>query len=244
MTLPLLRGAGPALRIGHRGARALAPENTIASFEAAVAAGVDGIEFDVRLGRERTLEVAHDALVDPGVALDDALAFLAAGDLVIQVDLKTVGGEAHLVDALRRHHVVERSVVSSFHSSSLRALAELEPALARSLTYPEDRLGLSRRRPFAYAVRGGLVAMRRVLPRRIAAMVERARAGAATLHFTLITPAAVAACHARGTAVWAWTVNDTAVAAQLEKAGVDAIITDDPRIFRGRASRTSPDGPP
>lgn len=235
MTLDLLRGDGPVLRIGHRGAAALAPENTIASFEAAVAAGVDGIEFDVVAGG-KGLEVAHDSGTRGAPALDDALEFLAARDVAAHVDLKVVGREAELLDALRRHGLVERAVVSSFRAPSLRALAELEPALARSFTYPEDRLGISRRRPFSYAVRGGLAAMRRMLPRRIAAMVERARAGAATLHHTLVTPATVVACHARGAAVWAWTVNDADVAARLEEAGVDAIITDDPRIFRGRSS--------
>ena len=35
------------LRVGHRGAAALAPENTLRSFEAALACGVDAIEFDV-----------------------------------------------------------------------------------------------------------------------------------------------------------------------------------------------------
>jgi len=53
MKLPLI--------IGHRGASAVAPENTIAAFEAAVAAGADGIEFDVRLSRDRVPVIIHDA---------------------------------------------------------------------------------------------------------------------------------------------------------------------------------------
>ena len=43
----LLRGEGPLIRVGHRGAAALSPENTLRSFDTAVAAGVDAIEFDV-----------------------------------------------------------------------------------------------------------------------------------------------------------------------------------------------------
>ena len=43
----LLRGDGPLIRVGHRGAAALSPENTLRSFEAALAHGVDAIEFDV-----------------------------------------------------------------------------------------------------------------------------------------------------------------------------------------------------
>ena len=52
------RASGP-LRIGHRGAAALAPENTLGSFRAAVEAGVDLVEFDVLDLRDGTLVVAH-----------------------------------------------------------------------------------------------------------------------------------------------------------------------------------------
>jgi glycerophosphoryl diester phosphodiesterase len=231
MTLALLRG-DRAFRVGHRGAAALAPENTLEAFEAAVEHGMDAIEFDVVCPDSQNLVIAHDAPGDTGFSLDDALEFLAAHEIAAHVDLRAVGRERELVEALRRHDLVERAVVSSFSPRSLRAVAALEPSLARAFTYPEDRLGIARRRPFSLAVRGGLVAMRRLLPRRIAAMVDRAQSSAATLHHALVTPAAIAACHARGFAVWAWTVNDPAVAARLEEWDADAIITDDPRIFR------------
>jgi glycerophosphoryl diester phosphodiesterase len=235
MALELLRGNGPVLRIGHRGAAALAPENTLAAFEAAIAVGVDGIEFDVVRGQEG-LEVAHARGTRAAPSLAAALSFLAARDVRVHLDLKAVGREADVVDALRRHGLEERAVVSSFSVRSLLALRELAPELARAFTYPEDRLGVSRRRPFSYMVRGGLAAMRSVLPQRIATMVRRAEAAAATLHHQLVTPRTVAVCHGFGAAVWAWTVNDEATAARLAASGVDAIITDDPRIFQGRFS--------
>lgn len=49
------------LIIGHRGAAAVAPENTLVSFERALADGADGVEFDVRLARDRVPVVIHDA---------------------------------------------------------------------------------------------------------------------------------------------------------------------------------------
>ncbi len=232
MSLSLRRTGDAPLRIGHRGAAALAPENTLESFAAAIELGVDGVEFDVVSGA-RGLEIAHDVGLDGAPALDDVLAFFAERPgTILQVDLKAGGREAELIAALRRHELFERTVVSSFSAPSLRAVSALEPGLATSFTYPEDRLGLSRRRGLALAVRGGLLAMRRQLPRRIAALIDRAGVSAATLHFALITPAVVRTCHARGAAVWAWTVNDREVAAALAEAGVDAIISDDPRIFR------------
>jgi glycerophosphoryl diester phosphodiesterase len=53
MKLPLI--------IGHRGASAVAPENTIVAFERALTAGADGLEFDVRLARDGVPVVIHDA---------------------------------------------------------------------------------------------------------------------------------------------------------------------------------------
>jgi glycerophosphoryl diester phosphodiesterase len=225
VTLNLLRGAGPPLRIGHRGAAALAPENTLASFRLALETGVDGIEFDV-VGDG----VGHD--VAGPLTLDGALEFFAAAETIVHLDLKTRGGEAAVAAALRRHGLLERTVVSSFDAASLRALAAAEPALARSFTYPNDRLGITRRRMLTPAVRAGVRALARALPRRAGALLERARASALTLQHTLVTRETIAACHARGAAVWAWTVNDEDEAARLADLGTDAIITDDPRILR------------
>lgn len=52
--------SGIPLVVGHRGASALAPENTLAAFERAVADGADGIELDVRLARDGVAVVIHD----------------------------------------------------------------------------------------------------------------------------------------------------------------------------------------
>ena len=65
--------------IGHGGASAIAPANTIASFEAARRAAVDMIEFDVRVRGSRLL-VAHlapQARRRSCLTLDDALDYLA-----------------------------------------------------------------------------------------------------------------------------------------------------------------------
>lgn len=61
--LPTVNCQPPAfpLIIGHRGAAAVAPENTLISFARAVQDGADGIEFDVRLARDRVAVVIHDA---------------------------------------------------------------------------------------------------------------------------------------------------------------------------------------
>ena len=241
MRLTLLRrpGGGP-LRIGHRGAPGLAPENTLESFEHALDLGMDGVELDVVCPDEDRLIVCHDVRGE-GPSLEEVLVFFAdRGDgAIVQLDVKTPGREAAIVDALRRFDLLERTVVSSFHSTTLRAVATLEPELARSLTFPRDRLQLAARPGLAPAIRTAQAAGRRFLPLRVRGMLAGAAAEALTLHFTLAGRAVIAACHARGAAVWAWTVNDPAEVARLDASGADAIITDDPRIFSPRRSGTN-----
>jgi glycerophosphoryl diester phosphodiesterase len=53
--------SAPPLIIGHRGAAAVAPENTLAGFTRALRDGADGIEFDVRLAHDLVPVVIHDA---------------------------------------------------------------------------------------------------------------------------------------------------------------------------------------
>ncbi len=52
------------LVVGHRGAKALYPENTMLSFEKAIEMGVDGIEMDLNLTSDGRLAVIHDETVD------------------------------------------------------------------------------------------------------------------------------------------------------------------------------------
>ena len=260
--MDLRRGDGRVLRVGHRGAAALAPENTLRSLERALELGVDLVEFDVLDLRDGALvlahsddlhEVSHGAArgrvrtrtleelrrVTPELAtLDEALAFLAARAprVGLQIDLKWVGYEQEAVEALRRHGTLERTVVSSFSADSLRAVGGFAPELALGLSYPWDQRGLSRRRAAAPLVRGAAAALRRTLPLRIGAWLERAGASAAMLHHSVVSRATVERCHTRGAAVFAWTVDDPRVLRALVAAGVDGVITNDPRIFAATLS--------
>jgi len=223
------------IRIGHRGAAALAPENTIEAMRTAVALGVDLAEFDVLADAEDVLVLAHSRHELPAerATLDDALAYLAETRVGAHVDLKQRGLEPRLAAALRRHGLVERSLVSSLDWAALRDLRTEEPRLAVGLSYPEDRYGVAGRPTLAPLLAGGLLALRRVVPALVPRWLARAGASALVLHHQLVTPAAIARCHGLGAAVWSWTVNDASTAARLSEWGVDAIITDDPRILAG-----------
>jgi glycerophosphoryl diester phosphodiesterase len=234
----LLRGDGPLIRVGHRGAAALAPENTIESFEAALAHGVDAIEFDVVDLGPGPLVVAHSREeAAPGrPTLDDALDFLAGRDVALHVDLKLTTRLDEVAAALDRHGVADRAVVSSFHLPSLRAISAHAPAVPIGFTYPEDRYGVSKRRALKPAVRLGTLALRRAIVARVPKMLARPGAHALMLQHAVVSAAAVARAHAAGAAVWAWTVDDPVELARLEAAGVDAVITNDPGLFSAVAT--------
>ena len=73
MTRPLI--------IGHRGASAVAPENTMAAFREAIAVGADGIEFDVRLTRDRVPVVIHDSTLHRTAGLPQRISALSWSEL-------------------------------------------------------------------------------------------------------------------------------------------------------------------
>jgi len=223
-----LRRAGRPLVIGHRGAAALAPENTLAALAAAVDAGADLVEFDVGAG----LMLAHSPQETPDdpVSLDDALAFLGASAAGAHVDVKHAGIEQQVVDALRRHGLEQRSLVSAAVAKSVRRVAAIAPDLPRAIGYPADRHGVAGV-PWPRALtRGAAAALRAVMPLRLPLLLRMTRANVLSLHCSLVSPALVAAAHARGVPLLAWTANDPDLVEKLLADGVDGIVTDNPRL--------------
>ena len=104
--------------MGHRGAHAVVKGNTLASFDAALDLGVDMIEFDVCAVRGR-LGIAHNSLegrLFGCLPLDAGLEHLALArfdGIELNVDIKHAGCEPGALEALRRHDLLERSLVSS-----------------------------------------------------------------------------------------------------------------------------------
>jgi glycerophosphoryl diester phosphodiesterase len=221
------------LRIGHRGAAALAPENTLASIEAAIECEVDLVEIDV-VAQADALRLAHSPaqVRDDSPTLDEALALVSRADTGVILDLKTWGIERSATEALRERNLLDRAVVASSHPASLRAVKDLEPSLTTGLSYPFDRAGISERAAFQPLIRAGLSGLRRVLPARIGGMLARARADAAVLHYSLVSRKLVERCHGRDAAVLAWTIEDGAALESVLAAGVDGVIANDPRLLR------------
>jgi glycerophosphoryl diester phosphodiesterase len=229
----ILRGDGPPIKIGHRGAAALAPENTLDALRAGIAERCEYVEFDVLSQGAGELVLAHSRheVPETRATFDEALELLAGAGVGAHVDLKERGLEERIAESLRRHGLLDQSLVSSLDWSALRDLRRNEPKVRVGLSYPEDRYGLAGRRTFTPLLAAGLTAMKLALPRLVGRWLDRASASAAVVHRQLVTPTLIRTCHSRSTALWAWTVNDEAEAARLVQWGADAIITDDPRAI-------------
>ncbi|WP_445150436.1 glycerophosphodiester phosphodiesterase [Baekduia sp. Peel2402] len=219
---------GQVKRVGHKGAGQLAPGNTVASFVAALEADVDVIEFDV-LRRRGRLVLAHspfDGRRRGCLTLAEGLECLTDArfaHVTFNVDLKRPGYEAQTVDMLRAAGVLDRCLFSSQFARCLDRVRRIEPSARVGISVGG---WLSRRRHRWN---------RRVVPR-IQAAIESGRFDCLMAHHRLVDSDLVARMTACGGEVYAWTVDTQVAMDRLLLLGVAGITTNDPRLFRVRAT--------
>jgi glycerophosphoryl diester phosphodiesterase len=223
-------------RVGHKGADHVAPGNTFESFQAALEAGVDMIEFDVLRLRDGRLVLAHDledaAKREPATLAEglDHFAGEAYGAVGLDVDMKLRGYEREVAEGLTERGLAERALVSSHYLESLDRLGEVAPGLRRGWSVPRVRRDYTRSplAPAAYAIAR---VMRARLPRQAAALVRAGRIEAVMSHWLLASRRLVRTVQEAGGEVYVWTVDDVTRIRSLEAWGVDGVITNDPRLF-------------
>jgi glycerophosphoryl diester phosphodiesterase len=235
---------GPPLVIGHRGAAAVRPENTIPSFAHALAVGVDAIEFDVRLARDGTVVVHHDP--DTARTCGDRLviAEATAADLRTLDAGATVAGQGRGAPARipRLDEALEllRDLPLIIECKTADVTAPLIAALRRHALLGRVVVGSFRHDAMRIARAAGVATTASRTD--MVAMCARAWTGVAPTrlpnaafaiperHGALPLPLARIAAMARplGVPVHVWTVNDPADALRLWRAGVTGILSDDP----------------
>lgn len=205
------------LLLGHRGARAVKsiPENTIASFDRALADGCDGFEFDVRLTEDEEAVVCHDEKVSgyqisrtPAKQLTrlprlrDVLQRYR--DSFLDIELKVKGLERITLDLFFRHKPRRGFVVSSFLPGVLKSLHALDPAVPLGLICEfENQLRLWEELPVEYVI----------------------------AQHALVEGELVRRIKGAGKKVLVWTVNCAEDMRRLRDLGVDGIISDDPALL-------------
>lgn len=231
--------------IGHRGAPVLAPENTLPSFAAALAAGVVDLECDARLTADGVIVLMHDDDVARTTDGDgrvsemtfEQLRLLDAGARMRGWDggpvavptleelLEVIDGRASLVIELKADWD-DRGFRPA--SPVARAVAPLVAGMEGIVVSSFDPGAVAEVRALAPGIQTGLSILRG-FP--LADGIRLAReAGHEEIHPAEdgLDDDAVARAHDAGLRVCCWTVNDAARARVLSRAGVDAIFSDDP----------------
>jgi glycerophosphoryl diester phosphodiesterase len=231
--------------VGHKGADLIVPGNTVASFRAAVEAGVDTIELDVIWLRDADLPieqraplvVAHDwedQASRPALPLTEALdAFLEPplDKVEIDLDIKLPGREEEFVEALRERGLIERAMVSTMEMHTLGRVLELEPGLRRGWTFPKTRRDWTKRPWARPALRAALAGMRLQLPGLAAEKLAKFGVFAMWVYHPLVSRRLASICKRCGVELIAWTVDDEARMRKLVDMGVDGLVSNDPRLF-------------
>ena len=243
--------------IGHKGADAIQPGNTIGSFEAAVREGVEMIELDVlrprsdfgaagdwrraaagpMAGPGGPLLIAHDwgdaRRRDPMTLAEglDAFTRPPLDRVQIDLDLKLAGREDEVLTALRERELTGRAGVSTMEIASLREIGRLEPGLRRGWTLPRIRRDWNSVPWAKPLVIAGLLSLRRRLPRLVRRRAPQLGVGSIWAYHPVITRRLANACHAAGLELIAWTVDELETMRRLAALGVDGICSNDPRLF-------------
>ncbi len=220
------------LVLGHRGAPRQARENTLASFRAALEAGLDGLETDLQRSRDGVLVISHDPYLHGDDASPDTfIAKLGINELrrrepamLTLADLRAFMEEfpAALVN-------LELKTAAPFDDP--RAV-ELARELAGWPAGLRGRLWLSTFDPLqilalaAAGVDAPLAFL--VYDPAALALLPSLPVAAVHPHHGLVTADRVSAWRAGGLAVFVWTVNDLALASRLLDLGVDGLIGDVP----------------
>lgn len=247
------------LRIGHKGADALVPGNTIASFEKAVEIGVDVIEIDVLWtedghptidpAKRSELVVAHDwraaaaaEAAGAKLSLDAALeAFIRPplDRVVINLDIKLPGRDEEVFAAVRRHGLIDRTRVSTMEVSTLKRLAHLkeragtEGGLGLGWTVPKvTRDWLSMPKVIRPALAMGLASVRVRMPGQVRRGLAELKVDSIWAFYGVVTPRLLDTTHDAGRKLNVWTVDDPTRIESLRKLGVDGICTNDPRLLQ------------
>lgn len=237
--------------LGHRGASADFPENTLEAFEGAVAQRADGVELDVMVCGSGELVVCHDEWLDrlagrhwevattPWRKLKQADVGSRLGFPPARIPLL-----AEVFDALPKDFVVNVELkcdtaddrgLSVAVGAFLRARGELERVFVSSFN-PLCLVRLAR--AFPELKRGFLLDPDKAWWPQASLWLPLVAKTSVHPHFSACTPARVNAWHERGWQVAAWTVDDPDEARSLRAMGVEWLITNQPaalrRVLKGR----------
>jgi len=218
------------LKIGHRGARAYEPENTLSSFRKAIELGANAVELDVRKTKDGKLVVIHNADVNKTTngegavneltleqiqklvtdknehipTLDDVLDSVRKR-VKILIEIKEIGTEKQIVELIQQKGLTDNVIVVSFHEEALKKVRELNSEVETGLIYVRHKNPIQ------------------------TALDLKAKYLLSLYSFT--HSANVKKAHENGLKIIVWTINKREEVEEYKKKGVDGIASDRPDIL-------------
>lgn len=211
------------LKIGHRGAKGHLPENTLASFEKAIALGVDMIELDVWLSSDKIPMVIHDETIDRTTSKTGLVTDYIAKELQhlgiptlrdvfelvdnrceINVEIKTFSATQAVLNLIAKNTFNQSKIlISSFDWNALQEVR----------FHDEDiRIGVLSETDLDLAI----------------AFAKFIKAEAIHPYYHLLTAENVEKIKEKGFKVFPWTINEPEDITFVKSLEVDGIITDFP----------------
>ena len=239
------------LIIGHRGASAVAPENTIAAFREAIEAGADGIEFDVRLTKDGLPVIIHDSTLQRTGRLRSRVADLTWSELkTVDVgswfphgnfaneplpsleQLFTLFKENDLglylemkCDSPSEHLPLAQACSELINQFSFKERVFVECFDLRALDLIKT---IDEEIKTAALFQPSLSQPSLLSDQRIINQATAIKASAVALHHRLARTSLVEKAKSAGLHVAVWTVDDPAWVERARSMGIDALITNDP----------------
>ena len=216
--------------IGHRGAAALEPENTLLSIERAMDIGVDAVEIDVHLSKDKELVVIHDATVDrttngtgpvssytvqeikrldagKGEAIPTLQEVIDLIDrrMMLVIELKEEGTERSVVDIIIQNNLFDKAYVISFWHRLVKTVKEMDSRIKTGVLLVGSPVD--------------------------ACIATQASANALVMKYTFVDREFVKIAHDKGLKVFIWNIDDQNLLKPYVDMGVDAIGSNDPRVL-------------
>ncbi len=216
--------------MGHRGAAALEPENTLLSISRAMEIGVDAVEIDVRLSKDKQIVVIHDSTVDRTTngtgpvntyalneikrldagkgetipTLDEAIDLIRKKVRLV-IELKEEGTERKVVELIKRNNLDDNVYLISFWHRLVKKVKEMDSRIKTGVLFvgcPVD-----------------------------ACIATRASSDALVMKYTFVNREFVEIAHEGGLKVFIWNIDDRDLLKPYADMRVDGIGSNDPRVL-------------
>jgi glycerophosphoryl diester phosphodiesterase len=221
--------------IGHRGARKLAPENTLAAIAKALEYGVDEIEIDVRVTKDNHVVLSHDP--------------------VLRIKSQNFATNAHTLDELREHktdlttladtiRVVDRKVPLMIEVKPKEPIEPIVNVIERFLSEgwePSDFILGSFSQRTLEQLHDALPQIETIVIEKFSALyaMHRARRVSSkkiSLHHNFLWFITIANMRKKKYELYSYTINNPRKAKRWAKRGLSGTITDDPSLFNKKRS--------